>query len=55
MDMVWKIVIIGAATIIGVGAKYVFHKDDSVVEEVAEDVIASQTSNKVDLTPESKE
>ena len=55
MDMIWKIVIISAATVIGVGAKYVFHKDDSVVEEVAEDVIKSQTGSHVDLTPDSKE
>lgn len=49
------LIILLAAAAIGLGAKVVFQEDDHPLEEVAEEVIKSQTGIDIDLTPDSKE
>lgn len=49
------LIVLVLAGAIGLGAKYLTKQDDSPVEEIAEEVIKSQTGIDIDLTPESKE
>lgn len=46
--------IVAAATLVGL-VSTCFFKDDSIIEEVAEEVIEKETGLKIDLTPSSKE
>lgn len=48
-----KFVIIGLAAIIGIGSILFFKKTDNPVEQVAEQIIKSETGLDIDLSPES--
>lgn len=49
------VITIVLALLVGASANKFFKKDDSIPEEIAEDVIKSQTGLDIDFTPESKE
>jgi len=56
ISMLMKIVVIVGSLILGIGSVYVFKMPkDNPVEEIAEEVIKSQTGVDVDLTPSSTE
>ena len=55
MNIIWKTVILFTAATIGIGSRYIFKKDDTIIEEVAEDIVCKKTGICVDFTPESKE
>ena len=47
--------IIAVVAIVGVSAKYIMKKDDSALEEAAENYIKDETGKDIDFTPDSKE
>ena len=67
LTLMIKALLVGGAILIGIGTGYVYKKmkkdsvikvllkEDGIVEELAEDVLESQTGLKVDFSPESPE
>lgn len=53
-EIFFKIAIVLAAVVIGLGSYYFTGKKDNPVEQVAEEVIKEETGLDVDLTPVSK-
>lgn len=49
------LIIVAVVGIVGYSAHLITHKDDGVVEEMAEEYIKEETGKNVDLTPDSKE
>lgn len=57
INFIWKIAILATALIIGIGSRFVCKScvEDSVVEEVCEEIINDITGIDIDLSPSSKE
>jgi hypothetical protein len=62
MLTIFKIVIVGIALVIGVGAPYIYKrtkgaklKDDNIIEEISESVIKEVIDVDIDITPDSPE
>jgi hypothetical protein len=53
--VILPLVIIAVVGIVGYSAHLITKKDDTAIEEMAEDYIKSETGKDVDLTPDSKE
>lgn len=51
MSLIIKIGILVTACVVGIGAKYMFKKDDSFVEQMAEKVVKQHTGEDIDFTP----
>lgn len=49
------LVIVAVVGIVGYSAHLITHKDDGIVEEMAEEYIKEETGKDMDLTPDSKE
>lgn len=56
INLLWKVVVVVAALIVGIGSSYIFKmKQDNVIEEMAEEVVRQQTDIDLDMTPTTKE
>lgn len=49
------IVLVGVAVLAGIGSRFLFKKTDSIVEEIAEQVIEKETGVDIDLSPDTED
>lgn len=53
--LIYKMLIVSASLIVGVGSWVFFKKEDNPVEELAEEIIKQETGLDIDLSPQSPE
>lgn len=56
MEMIFKVLIICAALMVGFGSRYWFsNQEDNPIEEISEEIIKTKTGVDIDISPSSPE